>query len=113
MQKLLTMLGFAIKSGNIITGDDTCEMYMKKGRVYLLIVAADASDNTKDKFRFLTAKQNVRLFEISTKEELSQAIGKYNRAVFGVTNRKFASALKAILEETAEKPNGGDSIVEN
>lgn len=102
MQKLLTMLGFAMKSGNIITGDDTCEMFLKKRRIKLLIVAADASENTKDKFRFLTRQQEVRLIEISTKEELSQAIGKYNRAVIGVTDRKFANSLIQLVDKTVE-----------
>ncbi len=100
MQKFLAMLGFAMKSGNVITGDDTCEMFIKKRRVKLLIVAADASENTKDKFRFLTRQSNIRLFEISTKEELSQAIGKYNRAVIGVTNQKFADSLIQLLDQT-------------
>ena len=102
MQKFLTMLGFAMKSGNIITGDDTCEMFLKKRRIKLLIVAADASENTKDKFRFLTRQQEVQLVEISTKEELSQAIGKYNRAVIGITNRKFANSLIQLLDQTVE-----------
>lgn len=102
MQKFLTMLGFAMKSGNIITGDDTCEMFLKKRRIKLLIVAADASENTKDKFRFLTRQQEVQLVEISTKEELSQAIGKYNRAVIGITNRKFANSLIQLVDQTVE-----------
>lgn len=102
MQKFLTMLGFAMKSGNIITGDDTCEMFLKKRRIKLLIVAADASENTKDKFRFLTRSHEVQLVEISTKEELSQAIGKYNRAVIGITNRRFANSLIQLLDQTVE-----------
>lgn len=102
MQKFLTMLGFAMKSGKIITGDDTCEMFMKKRKIKLLIVAADASENTKDKFRFLTRQAEVQIIEISTKEELSQAIGKYNRAVIGITDRKFANALLKLVETTVE-----------
>jgi ribosomal protein L7Ae-like RNA K-turn-binding protein len=99
MQKFLTMLGFAMKSGKIITGDDTCEMFMKKRKIKLLIVADDASENTKDKFRFLTKQNEVQLIEISTKEELSQAIGKYNRAVIGITDRKFANSLLKLIEQ--------------
>ena len=102
MQKFLTMLGFAMKSGNIITGDDTCEMFLKKRRIKLLIVAADASENTKDKFRFLARQHEVQLVEISAKEELSQAIGKYNRAVIGITNRKFANSLIQLVDQTVE-----------
>ncbi len=102
MQKFLTMLGFAMKSGKIITGDDTCEMFMKKRKIKLLIVAADASENTKDKFRFLTKQAEVQIIEISTKEELSQAIGKYNRAVIGITDRKFSKALLKLVEPTVE-----------
>lgn len=102
MQKFLTMLGFAMKSGKIITGDDTCEMFMKKRKIKLLIVAADASENTKDKFRFLTKQAEVQIIEISTKEELSQAIGKNNRAVIGITDRKFANAILKLVEPTVE-----------
>jgi ribosomal protein L7Ae-like RNA K-turn-binding protein len=103
MQKFLSMLGFAMKSGKIITGDDTCEMFMKKGKIKLLIVAADASENTKDKFRSKTTQYNVQLIEVSTKEELSQAIGKFNRAVIGITDRKFTNSLIQLLEQAVNK----------
>ena len=96
------MLGFAQKAGKIITGDDTCEMFLNKRKIKLLILAGDSSENTKEKFRFLANKHQVPLLEVSTKDELSQAIGKSNRAVIGVTDRKFSDSLLQAAEPTGQ-----------
>lgn len=96
--KLLTMLGFAIKSGNLVSGENTVEIFMPKRKVSLLIIAEDASENTKDKFVSMAERYNVPYLIYGTREELSHAIGKFNRTVIGLTNKKFSREIKRIHE---------------
>ena len=47
--KMLTYIGFAKKAGKLVAGSNACRFAMKKGRLKLLIIAEDASENTKNK----------------------------------------------------------------
>lgn len=46
-KKLLSMIGMAYKAGKIISGEDPVRKAIRKNSVKLLIIAEDASDNTK------------------------------------------------------------------
>lgn len=96
--KLLNMLGFAQKSGNLVSGENTVEMYLPKKKVSLLIIAGDASENTKSKFEQLALRYNVPFIIWGDREILSHAIGKYNRAVYGVMNKKFSREIRKLHE---------------
>ena len=48
MDKVYSLLGLAKKAGQLLSGDDTCERTIKSGKAVLVIVAGDASENTKD-----------------------------------------------------------------
>lgn len=105
LNKLLAMLGFAQKSGNLISGENTVELYIPKNKISLLIITTDASDNTKEKFIGLANRYKVQYIVFGTMEVLSQSIGKYNRAIFGVANKKFSREIKKIYDEVIEKEN--------
>jgi len=96
--KFLTLLGFAHKSRNLVTGEDTCTMNIKKDAVYLVFIAGDASDNTKDRFTHLCKVRNLPYRIVLDRDTLSSAIGKVNRTVFGVTDRKFAEEMLKALD---------------
>ena len=48
--KVLSMLGIAAKSGNVVSGEFSTEKAVKTGQAYLVIVSVEASDNTKKSF---------------------------------------------------------------
>ncbi len=96
--KFLSLLGFAHKSRNLVTGEDTCTMNMKKDAVVLLILAGDASENTKSRFLHLCESKRVSIKIIEDRDTLSSAIGQVNRTVFGVTDKKFARAMLEALD---------------
>ena len=48
--RVLQMLGIAAKSGNVVSGEFSTEKSVKSGKSFLVIVADDASENTKKKF---------------------------------------------------------------
>ena len=49
--KVLSYLGLATKAGKIQSGEFSTEKSVKCGKAALVIVAEDASDNTKKKFK--------------------------------------------------------------
>ena len=91
--KVLSMLGLAAKAGNIASGEFSTEKSVKEGKAYLVIVAGDASDNTKKHFRDMTTFYEVPMFIYSEKENLGHAIGKEFRASLSVNNEGFAKSI--------------------
>ena len=91
--KVLSMLGLAAKAGNIASGEFSTEKSVKEGKAYLVIVAGDASDNTKKHFRDMTTFYEVPMFIYSEKETLGHAIGKEFRASLSVNNEGFAKSI--------------------
>ena len=96
--KFLSMLGLAQRSGNIASGEFSTEQSVKKGKSFLVVVAEDASDNTKKSFTDMTNFYKVPILVFGTKEELGYAIGKQFRASLSVEDENFAKALERIME---------------
>ena len=49
--RILSLVSLATKAGKTVSGEFCTEKEVKSGRAALVIVAGDASDNTKKKFR--------------------------------------------------------------
>lgn len=93
MNNVLTLLGFAQKSGNVILGETLCEQGVLRKKITLLIIAGDLNDSTRSKFERMCDENGVAYRVLSDKETLSQAIGKANYGLFGIANKKFTRAL--------------------
>ena len=51
INRALSMISLATKAGKTKSGEFMTEKEVKEGRAHLVIVADDASDNTKKKFQ--------------------------------------------------------------
>ena len=96
--KVLSMLGLAAKAGAIASGEFSTEKSVKEGKAFLVIVAKDASDNTKKHFRDMTTFYEVPMYEYSNKEMLGHAIGKELRASLAVNSENFATNIEGKIE---------------
>ena len=96
--RVLSMLGIAAKAGSVASGEFSTEKAVKEGRAYLVIVAQDASDNTKKMFRNMTEFYQVPMYEYSDKEMLGHFIGKEFRASLAVLDGGFAKAIEKQLD---------------
>ena len=81
VDKALGMIGLATKAGKIASGEFMTENAVKSGMASLVIVSAEASDNTKKKFRNMCEFYHVpiKAFRASlavTDSGLAQAIMK-------------------------------------
>ena len=97
-KKILSLLGLIMKSGNIVSGEDTVLGEIKKKNLSLVIVASDASENTKKKFRDKCSYRGVSMVEFSTKETLGSALGKGIRSVVGIKDSKISKKIKGLME---------------
>lgn len=96
--KVLSMLGIAAKSGNVASGEFSTEKAVKDGKANLVIVASDASDNTKKMFRNMTDFYEVPMYLYADKETLGHFIGKEFRASLAVTNEGLAHSIEEKLK---------------
>ena len=92
------MIGIAAKAGKIVSGEFSTEKAIKEFKAYLVIVAGDASENTKKKFRNSTEFYEVKYIELSNKDELGQCIGKEFRASIAVTDENLANAILKTID---------------
>ncbi len=97
--KIFSMLGLATRSRNIVSGEFMTEKSVKSKQAVLVLVATDASDNTKKMFRNMCEFYKVPYYVYGTKEELGHCMGKEFRASLAVTNQGFADSIIKNLEE--------------
>jgi ribosomal protein L7Ae-like RNA K-turn-binding protein len=91
--KALSLLGIATKAGKIDTGEFSTEKAVKEGKSSLVIVASDASDNTKKKFSNMCNYYQVTIRVFSDKVSLGNACGKEFRASLSVNDSGLAKAV--------------------
>ncbi|WP_424765750.1 L7Ae/L30e/S12e/Gadd45 family ribosomal protein [Paenibacillus sp. sgz302251] len=100
--KSLSQLGMAMRAGKLITGDEIVLKAVRSKQVYLVIIAGDASDNTKKKFRDKCSTYGIQLAEAFDREQLGKAIGKPERVVLAVTDAQFGKMIANHLSHNTE-----------
>lgn len=93
MDNALRMVGIATKAGRTASGEFMTENAIKSGKAALVILASDASDNTKKKFKNMCEFYDVPIRIYSTKDELGHAMGKEFRASMAVTDEGLAQTI--------------------
>lgn len=102
-KKILGLIGLAARARKICFGADSVELEMKKKKVHVIVIAIDASDRTKDKFKKLGEEYKIPIIIEGEIEILSKAIGKSNKAIIGVQDINLANEIQKIK-------NGGELI---
>lgn len=96
--KIISTIALCQKSGNLVSGEQNCEKAIRSKEAKLIIVANDASDNTKKKFTNSSKYYQIPLYLFLTKEELGMITGKAVRSVLVVKNEDFSNALMKLFE---------------
>lgn len=92
-KKVLGTLGLAMKAGCIVSGEFMTERSIRDGKARLVIVAEDASMNTKKKFSDSCHYYRVPYVEYGKKDVIGNAVGKSFRASLAVTDKGFATSI--------------------
>lgn len=92
-QGILFALGLAQKAGKLASGDFAVKSALKSGKAKLLVVAADAAENSKKDMFYLAELSSVKVFEGLTRTQLGLAIGKAKRTAIAVLDVNFAKMI--------------------
>ncbi len=102
-KRVISYLGFAKKSGNLMTGVNTCTFALARGKVHLMILADDISENSKKKIMKEIRKSGVKYIEYGSAEEMSHAVGASGRSVFAICDKGFAEAITREIERESDQ----------
>lgn len=96
--KALSLIGLATKAGRTVSGEFSTEKAVKGGRASLVVVAGNASENTKKKFRNMCEFYGVPIYFYKDKDTLGNAMGKEFRASLAVLDEGFANGIRKAME---------------
>ena len=100
--KVLSLLGLATRGRNLVSGEYQTETAVKDGSAMLVIVAEDASANTKKLFTDKCSFYEVPILEYGTKMQLGRAIGKDLRSSLAVCDVGLAQAIQKAYESEVQ-----------
>lgn len=109
MDKVYSLLGLAKKAGRLLSGDETCERAIKSRKAVLVIVAGDASENTKGKFKDMCSFRGIPYREYGEKLELGRCTGKEIRSVISILSGDFKNGLLKLIDNQISE-SGGEGI---
>ena len=95
MDKLLQMIGMAKRAGKVITGEMLSEKAVKAGESFLVIIAADISDNGRKSIINSCNHYNVEYIEYADRALLGKFTGGGERTVISINDRGFADTIKS------------------
>lgn len=92
-KKIFSLFGLATRAGKMASGEFQTETAVKSGTAFLVVIAKDASDNTKKLFQDKCSFYKIPIILFGTKEELGHAIGKEYRASLAILDKGFAETI--------------------
>jgi ribosomal protein L7Ae-like RNA K-turn-binding protein len=96
-RRALGLLGLAARAGAVVSGTEEVRRAVRKGRLVLVLIAQDASDNSRGKLIPLLRTQGVDFIERFDRATLGGAAGKAQLSALGVLRSSFATPLRTLL----------------
>ena len=93
--RILALLGIAQKARAVASGSFLTEQAVAKQTAKLVIIASDASANTRDSLEKITYYYKVPVLVYGTKETLGHAIGQSERSCVALLDAGFASKIRS------------------
>ena len=93
------MIGLAKKAGRCVSGQLPVEESIKKYEARLVIIAEDASENTKKHLKDMCTFRNIPVCFYSDMENIGRFTGKDLRAAAAVLDDGFAAGIEAMIRE--------------
>jgi ribosomal protein L7Ae-like RNA K-turn-binding protein len=94
----MSLLGLANRARKIISGEELSVKEIRSGKARLVLLSADASENTKKKITDKCRSYEVPIKFVEDRYLLGQAIGKEARVVVAVMDDGFAKKLITLLD---------------
>ena len=90
MDNRLNTIGLAYRAKKIVFGE---EVLNQISRVKLVIIASDISEKSRERFLKKCSYYNIDYIDCFNGEEISNALGKNNIKVIGITDEGFKKSL--------------------
>ena len=98
MNRALGMLGLCARAGKIQSGEQACELAIRRGQAEMILLDGAASQGTQKAFQDACAYHSIPI-RLTDADALGWAIGKPGRRVAVVTDGKLAQKLAEMLPE--------------
>ena len=99
--RVLSLLGLALRGGRLAVGEEPAALAAKAGQARLLLVAADAAENTLRRAEHLAREGRcLHLTLPFTKAELGGALGRGSAAITALTDTGLAAAVAERLAQS-------------
>ncbi|MTI67481.1 MAG: 50S ribosomal protein L7ae [Firmicutes bacterium] len=98
MDKVYSMLGLGIKARSLRPGETACKEAIKKRKCNCVIIAEDASFNTKKKFKNLCDNYDIECLVFGNKYKLGNSIGKGVISSIAVCDYNLGKAIKDLIK---------------
>lgn len=95
--KIYQMLALCQKARKLVAGEFACKQAVLGQESYLVIVAIDASNNTKKLFKDKSSYRSIPCVEWGTKEQLGKILGKEPRAVVAIVDENLAKKISEMI----------------
>lgn len=92
-KKIYSMISLCAKAGRLVSGGFSVEKAVKERKAYVVLVACDASDNTKKLFNQKCNYYKIPYFEIGDKDTLGRMIGKEMRTSIAILDEGFGNQI--------------------
>ncbi len=96
---ILSMLSLAARGRRLVSGGFMTEKAIDQGQAKLVLLAGDASGNTKKRFSDRCAARGIPCVEYADGASLGARIGKESRMTLAVTDAGFAEAILKKLSQ--------------
>lgn len=98
----LRMLGLAERAGMVIPGTGRVREAVRSGRVRLVLLASDASRNSRDKLEPLLRAVGLGYAVIADRARLGAAVGRAPLSAVAVTDAAMARRIDALARPHAD-----------
>lgn len=96
MNRAMGLLGLCARAGKVQSGEQACELALKRGQARLALLDGAASNGTRKAFANACAHESIPI-RLTSADALGAAIGKPGRRVAVVTDEKLAQKLADML----------------
>lgn len=101
-KRVYSLLGICKKAGFVAAGEFMTEKSVKTGKSKLVMVASDASANTKKNFSDMCNYYKVPYVEFGDKDNLGACLGFEYRASLSVSNDGLAEKIIELVNGTSK-----------
>lgn len=92
-KKIYSMISLCAKAGRLVSGNFSVEKAVKGQKAYVVIVACDASDNTKKLFNQKCNYYGIPYYEFGDKDNLGKFIGREFRTSIAILDEGFGKQI--------------------